>query len=132
MSLVECPDCGRSVSDQADACPNCGRPVAVRPQAKPESDLASPESRPEGSPLLKFVGALLFLGGIAFAIYYFAYFETSVSVPAVEIFGRQIGGGRVHNIGLMQERQNGLIFSSAAAVIGLLLVFMADRMNKAK
>ncbi|HEX9940798.1 MAG TPA: zinc ribbon domain-containing protein [Thermoanaerobaculia bacterium] len=131
MPLVECPDCGRMVSDQADACPNCGRPVAARPQVKPESSLVLPGEKPQGSLLLKFVGALLFLGGIAFAVYYFAYFDTIVAVPTTEIFGQQIGGGRVHNLGLMQERQNGLIFSSVAAVVGLLLVFMADRINKA-
>ncbi|MCQ2352266.1 MAG: hypothetical protein MJ033_02170 [Victivallaceae bacterium] len=26
--LVECPDCGRKVSDAAVNCPNCGRPIA--------------------------------------------------------------------------------------------------------
>ena len=28
MALVECPDCGRKVSDQAEACPACAHPVA--------------------------------------------------------------------------------------------------------
>jgi LPXTG-motif cell wall-anchored protein len=27
MALISCPECGRSVSDQADSCPQCGRPV---------------------------------------------------------------------------------------------------------
>jgi anti-sigma factor RsiW len=28
MALVECPDCGRKVSDKAEACPACAHPVA--------------------------------------------------------------------------------------------------------
>lgn len=30
MALVDCPDCGRKVSDQAEACPACAHPVAGR------------------------------------------------------------------------------------------------------
>ncbi len=26
MPLIQCPDCGKGFSDQAQACPNCGRP----------------------------------------------------------------------------------------------------------
>ena len=29
MALMECPDCGKSVSALAPACPNCGYPVAA-------------------------------------------------------------------------------------------------------
>ena len=131
MPLLKCPDCEKMVSDQAEACPNCGRPVVSKSRSLAwREDEAKSASQPQGSPLLKFVGALLFLGGIAFAIYYFAYFDTSVAVPATEIFGQTIGGGRVHNVGLMQERQNGLISSSITAVVGLILVFMADRINR--
>lgn len=28
MPLIQCPDCGREVSDAAPTCPNCGRPLA--------------------------------------------------------------------------------------------------------
>jgi 4-amino-4-deoxy-L-arabinose transferase-like glycosyltransferase len=130
MPLLECPDCGKMVSDQAEACPNCGRPVAAAARPQIQATVATLEPRPQGSPLLKFVGALLFLGGVAFEIYYLAYFDTSVAVPTTEILGQTIGGGRVNNLGLMQDRQNGLMFSSVAALAGLLLVFMADRINK--
>jgi len=30
MALIECPDCNRQVSDQADSCPSCGHPVKSR------------------------------------------------------------------------------------------------------
>lgn len=29
MGLLKCPDCGRDVSDKAQACPQCGRPMAM-------------------------------------------------------------------------------------------------------
>ena len=28
MSLINCPECKKQVSDQAPACPNCGAPIA--------------------------------------------------------------------------------------------------------
>ena len=28
MSLINCPECGKSVSDSAHSCPNCGLPIA--------------------------------------------------------------------------------------------------------
>ncbi len=28
MALIKCPECGKQVSDKAEACPNCGYPVA--------------------------------------------------------------------------------------------------------
>lgn len=35
MSLVECPDCKKQISDAAPSCPNCGRPQA---QAAPQRE----------------------------------------------------------------------------------------------
>lgn len=33
MSLIKCPECGKEVSDRANACPNCGYPIAeLRPR----------------------------------------------------------------------------------------------------
>ncbi|MBQ6257295.1 MAG: zinc ribbon domain-containing protein [Clostridia bacterium] len=28
MALINCPECGKKVSDQAVACPDCGYPIA--------------------------------------------------------------------------------------------------------
>lgn len=33
MALIDCPDCGKAISDQAPACPNCGRPIAHQTSA---------------------------------------------------------------------------------------------------
>jgi len=27
MAMIDCPECGRQVSDQADTCPACGHPL---------------------------------------------------------------------------------------------------------
>lgn len=27
MALIECPECGKDISDRAIACPNCGNPM---------------------------------------------------------------------------------------------------------
>lgn len=29
MALIECPECGKEVSDQAKNCPNCGHPIPI-------------------------------------------------------------------------------------------------------
>lgn len=49
MSLIVCPDCGRSVSDAAAACIHCGRPIA-RSTAEPVSPM-SPVPTPEPQPI---------------------------------------------------------------------------------
>ena len=28
MALIRCPECGKEISDKAEACPNCGYPIA--------------------------------------------------------------------------------------------------------
>ena len=37
MALVQCPECGSTVSDRATSCPKCGTPLA--PQATPSSQI---------------------------------------------------------------------------------------------
>lgn len=126
MALITCPDCGREISDQAAACPNCGRPV-TQPDADPAGLFT--EVPPKRDPsFLKFIGTLLFLGGIAAGVYYFSYFDTTVGVPGVEILGRELGGGRVHNVGLMEKRQTGMLLSGAAAAAGFLIVAFAEKL----
>ena len=33
MALIQCPECDREISDNAEACPGCGVPIAKRPPA---------------------------------------------------------------------------------------------------
>lgn len=44
MPLIECPDCGKSVSSEARACPNCGYPVAEK--AKPTEAVTAAAGAP--------------------------------------------------------------------------------------
>ena len=30
MGMIKCPECGKEISDKAEACPNCGAPMAKR------------------------------------------------------------------------------------------------------
>lgn len=47
--------------------------------------------------------------------------DTSVAVPTQEFMGQTIGGGRVNNIGLMQDRQNLLMIGGVGFIGGLIL-----------
>lgn len=70
---------------------------------------------------MKDLGQLLIIGGIAYCIYYYMFFDTSVEVPTQMLFGQQIGGGRVNNLGLMAERQNSMIMGGIATILGIAL-----------
>jgi hypothetical protein len=66
-------------------------------------------------------GAVLALAGVAALVYFFMMFDTSVQVPMQEFFGSTIGGGRVNNLGLMQDRQNGILVGGLALLVGVIL-----------
>jgi membrane protein YdbS with pleckstrin-like domain len=46
MALINCPECGKQVSTEAQSCPGCGYPIATRlaqpPAAPAEQDAQSP------------------------------------------------------------------------------------------
>jgi hypothetical protein len=44
MPLIQCPDCGNKISDQAPACPRCGRPSGPG-RTSPQSARANDEDR---------------------------------------------------------------------------------------
>ena len=136
-----CTQCGSPVPPEAKFCPGCGaktvagpKPEAQPPEVQP-SESAAPEPRPASdSPLDKelfrsWPGGLLAIGGLLAAAYFFFLFDTSVEVPVSKIFGETFGGGRVNNFGLMSQRQNGIIFSIGAAVVGTAIEIVA-RMRK--
>lgn len=35
MALINCPDCGKEISNKAVSCPNCGRPIRNRKKTDP-------------------------------------------------------------------------------------------------
>ena len=74
----------------------------------------------------------VFVAGLIGLIYYWQFFDTSVAVPETTAFGQTLGGGRVHNIGLMQQKQNGMIVCGVGAAIGLILGFALQSVGKKK
>jgi hypothetical protein len=73
------------------------------------------------------VAGILLIGGLWCGIYYLVFFTTSVEVPQQEIMGQVIGGEEINNIGLMQDRQNGIYLGFGAAVVGLALGYFGKR-----
>lgn len=64
----------------------------------------------------------MFIGGLAALAYYFNM-DVSVAVPTTDIPGLgSVGGGRVNNMGLMQDRQNGLMLGGVVASLGFIAV----------
>lgn len=47
MALINCPECGRQVSDQAAACPNCAHPLR-KPSPSPPVNVAMPPIKQAG------------------------------------------------------------------------------------
>lgn len=54
MALIECPDCGRQVSDVAPACPGCGRPMHATVIEQTNKSIKA----------VKLVGGLIFFLGL--------------------------------------------------------------------
>jgi hypothetical protein len=99
MALIDCSECGKSISDKASACPSCGCPVeVVKPTslvddcepAIPASGCDSTDTEPEyithsyddGFTVLK--GLLVFVGGIVILA---AVFFPPVGISAISIYG---------------------------------------------
>ena len=146
---ARCPTCGKVIVAPAEQigelmdCPNCQQVVEIQPCSQTDASTAnrstattrhayatSPPQPRQGSPVLRVIGALLFIGGLIGLFYYFQVFDTSVEVPSRMVLGETIGGGRVHNIGLMQERQNGMIISGILAAIGFACLIIGEYVTK--
>ena len=73
----------------------------------------------KGPGKLKLVGTVLMALGLLSLVYFLMIYDTSVEVPTETVMGQQIGGGRVHNTGLLQNRQIGIIIGGVIALAGL-------------
>lgn len=71
----------------------------------------------KGSSGLRTFGVLLLIGGLAVTGYFFLGYDTSV----------ESGIGRVNNLGLMADRQNGIIIGIGLAVIGTIMLVIGSR-----
>jgi len=111
----KCPFCAEEILFEAIKCKHCGE-MLVRKESPPEQ---SGESSG-----MKTLGGVILIIGLAIGLYFWIFFDASVEVPRQEIFGQVIGGGRVNNIGLLQEKQTGTFVGLGAAALGLILVLV--------
>jgi hypothetical protein len=66
---------------------------------------------------LQRIGALLLIGGLIVAGYFFLAFDTSV----------ESGVGRVNNLGLMADRQDGIIIGIGLGIVGTIMLAIGFR-----
>lgn len=112
-----CQWCQKPVPSNAVRCPHCNGSMRRTPTTATAT---------RGSPVLRTMGALALLLGLGGVVYFYAMFDTSVETPRVEFLGQTLGGGRVNNLGLMQEQRNGLTLSGIAVLAGLALVLVGE------
>ena len=89
-------------------------------QSKSQHELPAIHPLPpadKGSSGLRTFGVLLLIGGLAVTGYFFLGYDTSV----------ESGMGRVNNLGLMADRQNGIIIGIGLAVIGTIMLVIGSR-----
>jgi hypothetical protein len=74
----------------------------------------------KGSSASRTFGALFIMAGLAIGAYFFLAFDTSV----------ESGAGRVVNLGLMADRQNGIIVGIGLAIVGAITLALGSRSRR--
>lgn len=97
---VKCPQCGIGfIQDE------------IKQRQKPT------QSTDRGLSSLQRIGVLLLIGGLIVTGYFFLAFDTSV----------ESGIGRVNNLGLMADRQNGIIIGIGLGIVGTIMLAIGSR-----
>lgn len=135
----ECAKCGSLIKDDAEVCKFCEAKASLISK-EVKTEVREPKKQDQGKNdqstptrqigCLSVIGVLMIIGGIVAVIYFAAFFDTSVETPATEILGQTIGGGRVNNIGLINDRSNGIMIGIGAAIFGLILSIVTKSKSK--
>ena len=121
----KCPSCAEEIKYDAIKCRYCGEILSDKQSAQSISTKISRDNS-----VLRVLGLIAFIVGFGIFIYYWRFFDTTVSVPTMELFGQTIGGGQVNNIGLMQDKQNGLLFGGIVTVLGFICSLVGEYLHR--
>lgn len=71
MALINCSECGKSISDRANACPHCGNPMlasasaaAPTPVSVTEASTVTTQATGKGPKIAQLVGFLFITAGV--------------------------------------------------------------------
>ena len=140
-----CPACGYAMDAFDKECARCHGKGTAADATAPPANATAPKAvdapvAVSPSAGMKFADAdadaierlcgIGFLAGLAIAFYFFLFFDVSVEVPTTDFIGTTIGGGRVNNIGLMAQRQNGILFGFGLAIICAVVYMVLQNQRK--
>lgn len=118
--MKPCPFCAEQIQLEAIKCRYCGELVN-----KNETSQDRRQNTSSNPAIFRRLGIGLILTGLATLLYFLSFYDTSVEVPVNEFTGGQ--RTRVNNLGLMQNRQNGIIVGGLLSLIGVLSTLAAPK-----
>lgn len=112
---------GQITADAALSWEDTCEPVPIKDVLTPPTTIL--DTKTTSTSGIKISGIVMLVGGSLGLLYYWLLFDSTVSTSY---------SGRVHNIGLMQERQTGLIISGLAVILGFVCVLMDKSSTKSQ
>lgn len=123
-----CPLCGSDHLEDADVC-ECGYRFASAGPASSEDAIAARTAPAAPQANLTISGWLMSLGGVAIAIYAFAFFDPTVDGYVSGDYSSV--GARINNTGLLQD-QLMLFMAGCSMLIGGVVMLSAGALIEAK